>query len=67
MNKESDGNSSSTFLNEDDSHSEKVRHIIEQKPAFIVRWGNTLLLVVLLILLLIIIGYAGFTSGLTFR
>lgn len=37
-----------------DNHSEKVRHIIEQKPAFIVRWGNTLLLIIILFTILII-------------
>lgn len=39
-------------MNKDDNHSEKVQRILEQKPAFIIRWGNTLLLIILLLLLI---------------
>lgn len=39
-------------MNEDDNHSDKVRRILEQKPVFIVRWGNTLLLIILLLSLI---------------
>lgn len=54
MEKEWKDNCRFDFTKEDDSHSEKVRRIIEQKPAFIARWGNTGLLVVLLFILLIV-------------
>lgn len=39
-------------MNEDDNHSDKVRRILEQKPIFIVRWGNTLLLIILFLSLI---------------
>lgn len=33
-----------------EEHSKKVQHIMEQKPAFIVRWGNLIILVLMAIL-----------------
>lgn len=33
-----------------EEHSKKVQHIMEQKPAFIVRWGNLIVLIILTIL-----------------
>lgn len=39
-------------MNEDDNHSDKVRRILKQKPIFIVRWGNTLLLIILFLSLI---------------
>lgn len=33
-----------------EEHSKKVQQIIEQKPAFIVRWGNLILLILLTLL-----------------
>ena len=33
-----------------EEHSKKVQHIMEQKPAFIVRWGNLIVLIILAIL-----------------
>lgn len=49
-------------MNKDDNHSEKVQRILEQKPAFIVRWGNTLLLIILLLLLLIWATYSSLAN-----
>lgn len=37
-------------MNDEDNHSEKMRRIMNQKPAYLVRWGNTWLLVLLLLL-----------------
>lgn len=54
MEKERKKNCQTDFTKENDTHSEKVRRIIEQKPAFIVRWGNTVLLAVVLSALLIV-------------
>ncbi len=55
MTKKLKENNHSNFTNENDCHSDKVRRIIEQKPANIVRWGNTLLLAGILVLLLVIL------------
>ncbi|MDE5711155.1 hypothetical protein [Bacteroides sp.] len=52
MEKERKKNCLTNFIKENDTHSEKVRRIIEQKPTFIVRWGNTVLLAVVLSALL---------------
>ena len=53
MEKESKRNIAA-FQEEDNNHCEKVRRILEQKPVFIVRWGNTLLLIFLFLLLLVV-------------
>ena len=31
-------------------HSKKMKNILQQRPTFLVRWGNTLLLILLLLL-----------------
>ena len=37
-------------MDDGNNHSEKMRRIMGQKPAYLVRWGNTWLLVLLLLL-----------------
>lgn len=37
-------------MDDGNSHSEKMRRIMSQKPAYLVRWGNTWLLALLLLL-----------------
>lgn len=32
-----------------EEHSQKVQQIMEQKPAFIIRWGNLIILVLMII------------------
>ena len=33
-----------------EEHSKKVQQIMEQQPAFVVRWGNLIVLIILAIL-----------------
>ena len=33
-----------------EEHSKKVQQIMEQQPAFVVRWGNLIVLIILTIL-----------------
>ena len=39
-----------------EEHSEKVQSIMKQQPAFLVRWGNFVLLLLLIIGFLVAIG-----------